>query len=526
MPASLRHAILTACQRIVRSNLLLAERELQPAIPNAPRVRTLPRVPSLYAVAAFALLAALVLVALAPRFDPDFWWHLKVGQYIAQHHAVPSRDFMSYVFAGHPWTDHEWLTELLMYGAFRVGGVYGPVVLFAAVIGGAYLLVYLVMVDRHINRLLAMGVLLLAAVASSGSWGPRVQMVTLLFLATYMFVLHRFEISRDRRLLVAFPGIMLLWANMHGGFVIGLALLTITLFGEFLNERAHHEGAFSRDDLRALGVTLIASGAVTLINPNGVRQLLYPLTFIRPNAFTNLIQESASPNFHVVIMMVFEAMLLALVAALYAGRHPVNWTHLLLIIAFTYLAFSQIRNVPVWCVVLAPLLARYVQDTLGWSYRDRHLSGGIKSVVNLIFVVLILAGSVRGAMYLSSQASIQQYENHTFPVGAVKYLRTHSLPPHVLVAYTWGGYLLWNLFPRYRDYMDSRADTLYTATILDNYLTMFGAGPGWRAALKQAGVQDVLLPPSAPLIQVLAEDHAWRLAYRGSSAVIYTLTSF
>lgn len=487
-------------------------------------------IPSLYQVALVAILGAILIVALAPRLDTDFWWHVKVGQGIALNHAVPSRDYMSFTFKGHPWTDHEWLAELTMFGLYQLAGLWGPIAAFACLICATFALVYLHMRQRQIHPVLALFVTAAAFMASSASWGPRIQMVTLFFLAVYTLTLHRFSVTRDRRLLFVFPIAMLIWANIHGGFVLGLVALVLTLAGEALNRLTRHERAFSIADLQMLGITLIATMGVTVVNPNTYRQLLYPLTFILPNAYTNLIEESASPNFHMPVMMVFEAMLLLLIAAFFVGRPRLNWTHLFFVGAFTHLALSQVRNVPLWAVVISPLLALYLQgavpalkEQFPWlSYRRRPVEGRIGPILNLALLSLVLVAYLVEGSHFVSARTLRQAERQNYPVGAVAYMRTHHLPARVFASYAWGGYLLWNLFPQYRDYMDSRADTLYTTPILRGYLAMYGGSPEWKSDLDRYGIQDVLIERNAPLTQLLAEDPSWRLAYHDQLSVLYT----
>ncbi|MGI8825825.1 MAG: hypothetical protein ACR2JC_09290 [Chloroflexota bacterium] len=485
-----------------------------------PSISTL--VPSLYQVAALAVLGAILIIGLAPRLDTDFWWHLKDGSYIAARHVVPSHDFMSYTFRGHAWTDHEWLAELILYGLYRLAGLWGPIVFFAAIICATFALVYANMALRGLNKVLALFILAGAFVESTASWGPRIQMMTLFFLSAYMLLLIRYEQTRDRRLLLFFPALMVVWTNVHGGFVLGLAVLALTLAGETINRARHHENALEAGELKLLGFALAACVAVTMINPNGVRQLLYPLTFILPNAYTNLIEESASPNFHMPVMMVFEGMLLLLISVFYASKARLNWTHLFLIIAFTHLAFSQVRNVPLWSVVVAPLLALYVQQMLPVSTRIRRpMKGGMKSVINMALLALVLLVYVTEGTHFINGITLRQAETQNYPAGAIAYMGHHRLPPHVFVSYGWAGYMLWHLFPRYQDYMDSRADTLYNRKILTGYLDMYAAHANWRHALQTFGVQTVLVERNAPLSQVLAEDRSWRLAYRDTATMLY-----
>lgn len=487
-------------------------------------------VPSIYRVALAAIMGAVLIVALAPRLDTDLWWHLKVGQYIAGHRVVPSRDFMSFTMRGRAWTDHEWLAELAMFGLYSLAGLWGPIVAFALVIVSTFALVYGRMRTLQVQTVLAFFVVAAAFMASSASWGPRIQMLTLLFLATYLFLLDRFRITRDHRLFAAFPAIMLLWANVHGGFVLGLVVLGITLGGEWLNRVTRAVDAWTARDLRLLGLAFGASIMVTIVNPNTYRQLLYPLTFVLPNAYTNLIQESASPNFHMPVMMVFELMLLLLVASFFVARPSVNWTHLILTLAFTHLAFSQVRNVAVWTVVVGPLVAFYLQragSAVGAmfptrSYRRRPVDPTRGRVFSgVLLLLLAVAYALEGSRFINP-SSLRAAETSQYPTGAVAYMQAHRLPKQVFVSYSWGGYLLWRLYPRYRDYMDSRADTLFTTGILRGYLQAYAGKPGWSAMLDRTGIGTVLVETNAPLAQLLALTPGWKLAYKDRIAALYT----
>lgn len=486
--------------------------------------------PSIYQVALAAIMGAIFIVALAPRLDTDFWWHLKDGQYITSHLVVPSRDFMSYTMTGHPWTDHEWLAEIGIWGSYSLAGLWGPIVLFAFAIAGTFAMLYGRMRLLRIQPVLALFVMAMSFMASSASWGPRIQMITLFFLSAYLLVLDRFRRSRNHRLFILFPVMMLFWANIHGGFVLGPVVLGITVVGEWLNRRTHHPDAWTERNIKMLTFACAASFAVTIVNPNTYRQLLYPLTFVLPNAYTNLIQESASPNFHLPVMMLFEAMLLLLISAFFIARPRVNWTHLFMVLAFTHLALSQVRNVAIWAVVIGPLVAVYLQASgpaLGELFprlvpRRRPVDRTRGAAFSLLFLVLLAIVYPLEATHFVNANSLRQAEDSQYPSGAIAYMKSHQLPPHVFASYNWGGYLLWNTFPRYRDYMDSRADTLYNDRILSAYIEAYAGGPHWRRVLNRYSVGDVLIEPTAPLAQLLTESHGWKQVYRDSVSVLFT----
>jgi hypothetical protein len=486
-------------------------------------------VPSLYQVALLVVLGAILTLALAPRLEGDFWWHLIAGASIATHHAVPTHDFLSFTAAGHHWLDAEWLTELLMYGLYQLGGLWGPIVFFALVICASFALVYAVMATERVNKILALFVVMAAAVSSFASWGPRVQMMSLLFLALYGLLLTRFQIGRNRRLLVVFPVSMLFWVNLHSGFALGIVMLVIALAGGWLNRVTRHPDALSRDDLRALGVALVATVVVALVNPDGLSKLLYPLELALPNVFTNNIAEWASPNFHTSVMMVFEAMLLLLAGSALVARLRVNWTHLLVVLVFTHLALSQERNVAVWAVVVSPLVALYLQAAAqrlrelapGVTYRRHPVRGSLAPVLNVTLLALSVIFYIAIASHYVTPAAARQDERQNFPARAVGYLQTHRLQPNLFATYFWGGYAAWRLSPRYKVFIDGRAETVYSARILNAYLSAYAAAPDWKQVLNRYRVDDVLVERSAPLAQVLAEDNGWVLRYRDPMAVLY-----
>lgn len=468
------------------------------------------------------------MLALTPRLDTDLWWHLKAGQFIVHTGTVPTRDFMTFTFRGHAWTDHEWLSEVMMYGLYKLGGLWALIILFAVVITLTFGLVYLAMRQKGVHPMLALFVTAIAFMSSTGSWGPRIQMLSLLFLALFTLVLNRYIRQPSRRVLIALPLLMLIWANLHGGFVLGLVLIGATLVGEWLN-LISGRGNLDLVQLRDLGIALVASFVITIVNPHTYHLLLYPLTFVLPNSYTNIIEESASPNFHIPVMMVFESLLLALLASLAIARPRLNWTELLLLIGFTYLSLSQVRNVPVWAVVVSPLLALYLSQVgpalrpglVAITSRRRPVTRR-KAIINSVLIVLVLLVYLGVGARFVNAAALARTERNNFPVGAIHYLTKHRLPPRVYASYSWGGYLLWHLFPRYRDYMDSRADTLFNNRILRDYVTMYDAAPGWRSSMRRYGIQDVLIEPNAPLAQLLALDPHWRLAYRDRESVLYT----
>src|SRR5271169_4699029 len=202
---------------------------------------------------AFVAVVFLGILAMASRSvgDPDVWWHMKTGQLIAQTKAVPRTDPFSFTRAGNPWVAHEWLSELLIYGIYRISDWGGLIFVFALLVSGAFFLVYL----RSAPDPYSSGVMALwGAWATAPIWGVRPQVISLLLTSLWLLILEQSE--RNPRLLWWTLPLTVLWVNLHAGFALGLALLLLFLAGEFL-EQVTSSRPSNQARRRALALTFI-----------------------------------------------------------------------------------------------------------------------------------------------------------------------------------------------------------------------------------------------------------------------------
>ena len=181
-----------------------------------------------------------------------------------------------------------------MFGLYRLAGWGGLIAGFGAVIAAAFMVVFL----RCPGRPYVAGVLvLLGAFASAPSWGVRPQMLTLLLASVLLLILERSY--RRPKLLWWTPVLMLLWVNLHAGYAVGLALMTLFLVGDALDVAFGFElGTPARARFRVLILAVIVCAAVVPLNPYGAALYAYPLETLRSRAMQSYIGEWLSPNFH------------------------------------------------------------------------------------------------------------------------------------------------------------------------------------------------------------------------------------
>ncbi len=290
--------------------------------------------------------AALYVVAVRPVTDNDVWWHLATGRYILATGTIPSHDVFSYSARSHTWITHEWLTEVVLYWLQSHGG-YGPMMLsWAAVITAAFAVVYRLARASGSSRWIALPVTLLAAAASSHTWGVRPQMLSLLLFAVYAALLWwpdgyacalDMRLSRGRQVTLVL--LTLFWVNLHGGYIFGLLLIGLELFAALvaaLIGSLPRRGA-SVQRARTLALTLVACLAVGLLNPNTWRVLIYPFSYLGNNASVRYIAEWVSPNFHQGNYLFFEALIFALLVGLALSPRRPSPRMLLITLVFAYL---------------------------------------------------------------------------------------------------------------------------------------------------------------------------------------------
>jgi hypothetical protein len=237
--------------------------------------------------------------------DPDLWWHLKVGEQIIDTRSIPHTDDYSFTKQGSEWVAHEWLSEVILAGIYRLSGFVGLIVIFPLVIVIALWLTY----RRCDGKPYAAGIaILLAAAASSPLFGIRPQMLTLLLASIYILILERFDPKEGSRRLWWLVPLMLLWVNLHAGFALGLALIGLYIV------RAVLDGEWSY--LRPLLIILVICTLVVPLNPNGFRMFSYPYETLTSPSMAAFIQEWASPDFHKTTYLPLALLLLSTAAAM------------------------------------------------------------------------------------------------------------------------------------------------------------------------------------------------------------------
>lgn len=225
------------------------------------------------------LLVVLAVATVRSRFDdPDMWWHLKTGQIIWTTHAIPTVDIFSYTTHHHAYVPHEWLSQLFIYGAYKLGG-YSGLMLWLCVLTSTLLIAGYILCSLYAGNLKIgfLGAMAIWMFATSGL-SIRPQMIGYLLLVIELLLIHLGR-TRNPRWFFGLPLLFAIWVNCHGSFFLGLLIAAIFLVASF--------SSFQAGSLVALkwpsnvGKTFRISIGLSILalfcNPIGTGQILYPI---------------------------------------------------------------------------------------------------------------------------------------------------------------------------------------------------------------------------------------------------------
>ena len=513
-----------------------------------------------------ALFGLLAFTALSVRLlgDAGIGWHIRTGQLILATNEIPRVDPFSSM-SGQPWFAWEWLYDVVVGWLDRAAGLNGVVLLTALMIAGLFAWTFRLLLRRGANILVALLLVLLAASAAMIHFQARPHVVSWLFTVVWFWILESTKkrsagphsdfdedsAIQDRRLpWWLLPLLMLVWVNVHGGFLIGFVLLAIYWFGavwqwcSLKGERFEDvlEKIRAGWRIRALALTGMLSAAATLVNPYGFRLHVHIYRYLSNRFLMDHIDEFQSPNFHYVAQKCFAGLLLLTLVAFAAKRRKASVSQGLVVLFAVYSGLYASRNLPVSSLLLILVIGPWLSD--GMERLAEKLPGrgsGIRrglapasflrrmKAIELSLpghlwpiAAIVLAGwiAAHGGKLGATPLMDAHFDAKRFPVHAVDYLEQQRVPGPLIGPDYWGGYLIYRLYPRVRMVVDDRHD-FYGEEFLKSYLKMMHVEPGWRDFLQQHPAHCVVVPKDSALGNILIETPGWQPIYSDDVAVVF-----
>ncbi|MGA8216801.1 MAG: hypothetical protein WB799_24660 [Candidatus Sulfotelmatobacter sp.] len=523
-----------------------------------------------------ALLGLLAFTTLSVRLlgDAGIGWHIRTGQMILATHAIPRVDpfssTTSSITTGHSWFAWEWLYDLLVGWLEGTAGLNGVVLFTALVIAMVFAWTFRLLLGRGTNVLVALILVLLAASAAMIHFLARPHVVSWLFNLAWFWILESSEKSRfasdsnsnssatseanPRRgwMLWLLPLLMLVWVNLHGGFLVGFVLMAIYWCSSVWQWLRLKEDRFD-DVLRkieagrrvqVLTLTGILSGLATLVNPYGFQLHVHIYRYLSNRFLMDHIDEFQSPNFHYVAQKCFAGLLLLTLVALVTRKRETSQasiSQVLVVLFAVYAGLYASRNIPVSALLLILVIGPWLSEAME-RFEDRRLAVQGLASTRFLQRMKAIEFSLRGHLWpivaiglsywiaahggkLGARTLMDaHFDGKRFPVAAVNYLKERDVPGPVVSPDSWGGYLIYRFYPERKVVVDDRHD-FYGEEFLKSYLKMVHVEPRWQDFLRQSAAHCVVVPKDSALANILAETAAWKAIYRDDVAVVFVPTA-
>jgi hypothetical protein len=421
----------------------------------------------------FSIVFGMFLVVGCLKLDKDFGWHLMSGNYIV-HHGIPATDIFTYTAQSFAWINHEWLNDVLVYMLYISGGL-GLLAVVWAVLGA--LAMWLV------GRRHEAGAVLLAAVAIVPFAGVRPIVWTLLGLATSIFIV------RQQKLWWWLPIVFAVWANLHGGFALGLIYIAYA--------------ALRRRSLWLGMVTLIAFVA-TALNPYGFGVYTEIFRTLGDSSLHQTIGEWSSFD---VIYTVWPLGVVWLAGfVVFSAKHIREYARF--DVAMLVAGLSSVRNWPLFGLFAIERTSDYVRRI------EKLLPKNLDHPRRAVIYGLVggLAAFAVGCFAVACYSIA--HERQQFPAQAVTYLRQYPCQGQLFAYYDYGGYLIWQL-PNRAVYIDGRMPSWQKSdggSYMQDYLRIGTDDAFRRQQFKKYTIHCVLIPTDDSLVSHLKADQ-WRVVW-------------
>lgn len=454
--------------------------------------------------------------------DPDIWWHIRVGDWISQHHRVPRVG----IFSQHierPWTAYSWCFDLLVsgvHGLFGLPGIPGLLICLEVLTSLAILLA----IHRIAGGFWCSWGIATAAIVAAYFDPLRPALLTLFFFTLELLLIFEVEHTGDDKRLWWTGPLFMLWANCHIQFVYGIAVLALYVGSRMLGLRKTAPPSASAISARKLAGIFAVALAGSCLGPNGWLPYKVALGYMGQFYIYQTIQEMSAMNFrrpeHYVLLVL-------VIAASYllgqSKRRDLFRPALLVVTALV--SFRSVRDMWFAAVAAAFVVAEGVRERSkgrspnGPTNQSASTDSKWLTLIYALATVIALAQCfVYGLDHGVKPADMMTEIARVYPVRATEFVSDSHLPGPIYNSFNWGGFLIFNLRNDPVS-IDPRTD-LYGVELLKRSMATTN-GINWQSDPDLARANLVIIERYEALAAELVQDPAYRLVYQDQNAMVF-----
>lgn len=437
--------------------------------------------------------------------DPDFGWHLKVGEEIYKSKEVPNINHYNYIFpdSDNFWVDHEWLSNLLTYLSHDTLGYFAINIIFALIFLSILIIINNFLIknlnDNHklILPLFIIEILTLKGIMPHS--GVRIQEISWLFLLLVLIIIYYFEKKKNNwKILLWLIPLIYLWANLHASFLLGITILFFYLivkitekiilkyrnkFTNFITKIFNFENILEKKDLLIYFIIFLLSSLTTLLTPYGLKLFEFLYVYGNNTAYFKKIAEWL-PQFSYPFMywqlfyigMTLSVWLLIILYNKEKGKYKKILTpwNCFLNLLFLILAIKSKRHFPLFFIISLPTLIYFInidfKNLLNFVKTKNKLTD---IFIKLFLIITIITVILSSSLKINFKTNAFMSFCNEYPCQAVNFLKNNQEKYNsynLFNDYTWGGFLIY-VYPEKKLFIDGRLPqkTLKNHSYIEEY---------------------------------------------------------
>ena len=446
--------------------------------------------------------------------DPDLWGHVLYGMEHLSTGSLPMVDKYSYTAYGTTWINHEWLSELLFAMFWKTFGSFGLWFLRLILVGTSLFIVLKLISENTRGVWPALLIYIISWGAMVKGFAIRPQLFTYFFFSVLLFMIHRIYLQRKWNSWCIFAVIPLMgvWANLHGGFLIGFGLLVLLII--YTSIQLSQGQMTIHDFSRTLSGTILAF-LVTLINPYGVdlwKFLYRSLTISRASKITEWVpMHEVHSDWAVIAFYVIVVLMVVLFIGTRSKKDMLEWS---LLLTLSVTAWMNNRHVVLFCLAAATILPRHLESLLPKIGAPRHFHRAF------VLVIVLFSGlfAVGIHSFPKHRPSVMLVETSKHPYNAFKFIHDNGLYGNLAIWFDWAQSAIWYLHDTCRVAFDGRFRTVYPQVVENDYFHFHHLNDQWKNIIDHYKTQMILMPNNWPGIKQLNEHKDWQVVYQSTSA--------
>jgi tetratricopeptide (TPR) repeat protein len=486
-------------------------------------------------------------------WDYDFWWHIATGRYIVTEGHIPEKDPFSFTTIlpenknKFPvWEDlilkQYWLSQVIFYLIYDYAGAKGIIILRTILLITTLIIVFWKLKKYSVSFPLKFLFLFILSLSLGRYTGERPVLFTILFTALTFFILDNFRDEKDKKILLLIP-LMLLWANMHGGFIIGIIIILVFMLGEGI-KIILKRGDYTKNKVYLFYIVAILAIGISYFNPAGWDAFdvaMQITTKYKP--FHLNIQEYASPFslFYKYKVYPFQyeylAMIILFLLVLILRNKKIDLTHMILLSGTFIASVSAIRFIVYYMIIGTMVIGEESDILIGGLLKRRFSESTYTRIMDGLTIPILLSIILYSAGIYKSDIFRFDIAKDYLPEAAVNFIEKNKLSGNMFNDYAYGGYITWRLYPRQKTFIDTRSLNM-TVRIEYTWITQAteyakevnpskSNTPLWKRLLNHYKINFIFLPMLDPYTQInpiifkLIDSNEWVPVYCDPMSVIF-----